>query len=136
MLKRLLLVLVLIVASSPAANAAPSTDEAVAASKTWLGLIVSGDYAGSWKSAAAFFQQGISQGRWEKMVRSIRDDLGPMQSRDYEAAEQTKSLPGVPDGDYAIVRFHSTFEHKADGSETVTLILEKGHWKAAGYFIK
>ena len=58
MLKRLLLVLVLIVASSPAANAAPSTDEAVAASKTWLGLIVSGDYAGSWKSAAAFFQQG------------------------------------------------------------------------------
>lgn len=135
-MKRLFLVLVLLVAAIPCAFAAPSTDEAVSASKTWLAMIDSADYAASWKGAAAFFQQGISQARWEKMVKSIRDNLGPLQSRAYDAAELTKTLPGVPDGDYAIVRFRSAFDHKAEAIETITLILEKGHWKAAGYFIR
>jgi hypothetical protein len=135
-MKRRFFVFCLLVLTMPCAFAAPSADDAVAAGKTWLNLIDAGDYAGSWKGAAAFFQQGISQARWEKMVKSIRENLGPLQSREYDAAELTKTLPGVPDGDYAIVRFRSIFEHKAQGSETVTLILEKGHWKAAGYFIK
>jgi hypothetical protein len=118
------------------ASALPSADDAVAASKSWVAEIDSKAYADSWKDASAFFQGGVSQDKWEGMVQSIREKLGSMQGRVFDAIKLTKSLPGVPDGDYAIVSFRSSFANKADATETITLILENGHWKAGGYFIR
>jgi hypothetical protein len=43
---------------------------------------------------------------------------------------------GVPDGNYAIVQFRSAFQNKAAATETVSLMLDNGKWKVAGYFIK
>jgi hypothetical protein len=136
MMKRLMFVLFLLVAAIPSAFAAAPTDEAVSASKTWLAVIDGGKYAESWKDASDLFHQGVSQARWEKMVGDIRETLGPLQSRTYQSAELKKSLPGVPDGDYAIVSFKAVFDHKADATEVITLIREKGRWKAGGYFIR
>ena len=51
-MKRLFLFVFLVVATIPcafAAPSAPSTDEAVSASKTWLAMIDSANYADSWK---------------------------------------------------------------------------------------
>jgi hypothetical protein len=136
MMKRLMFVLFLLVAAIPSAFAAAPTDEAVSASKIWLAVIDGGKYADSWKEASDLFHQGVSQERWVKMVAGVREKLGPLQSRVYESAELTKSLPGVPDGDYAIVSFKAVFDNKADATEVITLIHEKGHWKAGGYFIR
>jgi hypothetical protein len=119
-----------------AAIAQPSQDDAVAASKTWLAAVDAGQYPESWKDAAEFFQQGVSEAKWDSMVQSARDSLGPLKSREFQAAELTKTLPGVPDGDYAIVRFQSVFEKKTDAIESITLILEHGKWKVGGYYIK
>jgi hypothetical protein len=116
--------------------ASPGEDSAAATSLTWLALIDAKDYGGSWDQASAFFRQGVSRQRWQDMVKSVRDRLGDLKSRKLDAIELTKSLPGVPDGNYAIVRYQSVFAHKAEGSETITLILEDGAWKAGGYFIK
>jgi opacity protein-like surface antigen len=136
MIKRLIIVLFLLVAASPTAFAAAPTDEAVSASKTWLAVIDGGKYGESWKDASDLFHQGVSQERWVKMVGGVREKLGPLQSRVFEAAELTKSMPGMPDGDYAIVSFKAVFDNKADATEVITLIREKGHWKAGGYFIR
>ena len=70
------------------------------------------------------------------MVRSVRDQLGALKSRSESGVNLTQSLPGVPDGDYAVVRFQSSFANKADAIESVTMILEQGRWMAAGYFIR
>ena len=117
------------------AAAAPSQDDAVAAAKTWLAVVDAGHYPASWKTAADLFQQGVSEPKWDGMVMSIRDKLGPLKSREYQAAELTKTLPGVPDGDYAVVRFQSAFANKAEAVKSITLILEHGSWKVGGFFI-
>jgi hypothetical protein len=134
-MKTLILTLFLTLGTLGAAFAAPSSDDAVAASKAWLAEIDGKSYAQSWKDAAALFQEGVSQDKWEGMVGAIRDKLGPLKSRDYQAVKLTNSLPGVPDGDYAIVTFNSSFANKAVGTEVVTLVFEGGHWKAGGYFM-
>jgi hypothetical protein len=129
------LVLLLSVLAAPA-FAAPSSDQAVSVARGWLAVIDGGRYADSWTGASAFFQQGVSQAKWVGMVKSIRERLGLLASRKYEAVELTKTLPGVPDGDYAIVRFRAVFLNKIDTTETITLTLENEQWKPAGYFIR
>jgi hypothetical protein len=135
-MKRLMLVFLLLIAPLGSAWAVPSGDQAVSAAKTWLAIVDAGKYEQSWKDAADLFQSGVSEERWVKMVSGIREKLGELKSREYQSVELTKSLPGVPDGDYANVGFHSAFENKAEADEVITLILEKGKWKVGGYHIK
>ena len=116
--------------------AGPTGDDAVAAGQAWLKLVDDKDYAGSWAGAGTLFQSGVSEDRWVAMVKSIRERLGDLRSRTFDAVTLTKSLPGVPDGDYAIVRFQTVYEKKAESMETITLVLEDGLWKAGGYYIK
>jgi hypothetical protein len=43
----------------------------------------------------------------------------------------------VPDGEYVVFQFNTSFEQKAAAVETVTAMREKdGTWHVAGYFIK
>jgi Protein of unknown function (DUF4019) len=116
--------------------AAPSSDDAVSAAKSWLAVVDDKNYPQSWKDAAELFQQGISEVKWDGMVKSVRERLGALKSRSFQDVQLTKTLPGVPDGDYAVTSFHASFDSKADATEVVTLILENGKWKVGGYFIK
>ena len=116
--------------------AASDEHEVAGAAKIWLALVDAKNYPDSWKDAADIFQQGVSEAKWDSMVGSIRDKVGPVTSRDFQAAQFTKTLPGVPDGDYAIVSFQTDFETKGASTEVVTLVHENGKWKVGGYFIQ
>ena len=116
--------------------AGPAEDEATAAAKTWIALIDAKNYPQSWKDAADIFQQGVSETKWDEMVQSGRDKAGALKSRQFQSAQLTKSLPGVPDGDYAVVSFQSDFETKGASTEVLTLVHENGKWKVGGYFIQ
>src|ERR1700761_1783177 len=116
--------------------AGPAEDEATAAAKTWIVLIDAKNYPQSWKDAADIFQQGVSETKWDEMVQSGRDKAGALKSRQFQSAQLTKSLPGVPDGDYAVVSFQSDFETKGASTEVLTLVHENGKWKVGGYFIQ
>ncbi len=118
-----------------AAWAGPAEDEAAAAAKAWLAVVDAKNYAQSWKDAADLFQQGVSQDKWDDMVQSIRDKVGPVKTRAFQAAQFAKALPGVPDGDYAIVSFQTDFESRVASTEVITLLHENGKWKVGGYFI-
>ncbi len=136
-MKRLiLLVLMLAALWSQTVSAGPSEDAAVTAGQAWLKLVDDRDYAGSWAGAGTLFQSGVSEDRWVEMVKSVRDRLGSLKSRTFDAVTLTKTLPGVPDGDYAMVRFKAAYEKKQESLETITLVLEGGVWKAGGYFIQ
>jgi hypothetical protein len=117
------------------AMAGPAEDEAAAAAKTWLALIDATNYAESYKDAADIFHEGISEAKWEALVQSGRGKAGTLKSRAFQSAELTKTLPGVPDGDYAIVSFQTDFETKGASTEVITLVREDGNWKVGGYYI-
>lgn len=46
-------------------------------------------------------------------------------------------LPGAPDGEYVVLEFETTFEHKKKGGERVVMMKEPdGSWRAAGYYVR
>jgi hypothetical protein len=106
-------------------------------SDAWLGLVDSGKYGESWQDAASMFKVHVSKEQWQSMVGSVRDPLGKMLSRKLKSATYTKTLPGAPDGEYVVIQYDSSFEHKQSAVETVTPMLDKdGKWRVSGYFIK
>ena len=104
---------------------------------SWLALVDSGKHADSWQEASSIFKAHVSKDQWPSIVRAAREPLGKMLTRKLKSATYTKTLPGAPDGDYVVIQYESSFEHKKSAVETVTPMLDQdGTWKVSGYFIK
>jgi len=102
-----------------------------------LTLVDSRKYADSWQEAAQYFKGAVSKEQWQSMLHAARDPLGKMLSRKLKSATYTKTLPGAPDGEYVVIQYESSFEHKQSAVETVTPMLDKdGKWRVSGYYIK
>jgi Protein of unknown function (DUF4019) len=120
-----------------AAQDAKKEQAAVAAAEQWLTLVDAGDYARSWQESAQFFKDAVTKDSWEQSLNVIRSPLGKVLSRKVGTATFKTSLPGVPDGQYVVIQFDTSFENKKSSSETVTPMLEKdGSWRVSGYFIR
>lgn len=103
----------------------------------WLSLVDAGRYAASWEAAAPVFQRALSKLQWAKMLQNTRAPLGKVLSRDVISAVYTTNLPGAPDGQYVVIRYQSSFEHKESAIETVTPSRgEDGQWRVSGYYIR
>jgi hypothetical protein len=110
--------------------------QATAAATNWLALVDDGKYDQSWNEASKLFRERVTQAQWASEAKTVREPLGIVHSRAAQAAQFVTSLPGVPDGDYAVLQFRSKFAHNANAIETVTVMIQDGAWRAAGYFIK
>ena len=121
-----------------AALAQDTSQQAADNAKTWLALIDAGQYDQSWTDASTAFKGAVTQAQWVGMVKPVREPLGAVVSRNLDppGVELTKSLPGAPAGDYAIVHFATKFAKGGDTKETVILTMDGGAWKVAGSFIK
>ncbi len=104
--------------------------------KHWLTLVDRQQYGDSWGEAGALFRGGITERAWQARIAQVRGPLGAVIKRSLQGQKYTTTLPGLPDGDYDIVRFNTVFEHKAVAVETVVLAKEERGWKVNGYFIK
>jgi hypothetical protein len=103
----------------------------------WLSLVDGEDYAASWDAAAPLFKSAVSKDQWANMLQASRAPLGKLISRNIKSAVYKTSLPGAPDGQYVVIQFESSFEHKKSAIETVTPSLgDDGQWRASGYFIR
>jgi hypothetical protein len=110
---------------------------ATAAAGKWLALVDEGKYAESWNEASEYFKQNIGQDQWAQAAQGARKPLGALVSRKVASASYKTSLPGAPDGEYVVIVFNTSFEHKKSGTETVTPKKEKdGAWRVCGYYIK
>lgn len=103
----------------------------------WLLLVDEGNYAESYAAASALVHQNVTAKQWEVMFTTLRQPLGRVTSRGLQQCQEVKSLPGVPDGEYRLLRFNTSFANKREAVETVTFAREKdGVWRAAGCFIR
>jgi len=137
-MKRLvsLVILVALVACSPQASK-EETRQAEAAAQNWLALIDAADYSQSWDAAAAYFKNSISQSQWASRISATRSPLGGLKFRHESSTRFTRSLPGAPDGEYVVIQFSTSFEHKASAIETVTPMKDAdGQWRVSGYYIR
>jgi hypothetical protein len=106
-------------------------------SESWLALVDSGKYADSWQEASQLFKNAVTKEQWQSALGTARTPLGKMLSRKLKSAKYTTTLPGAPDGEYVVIQFDSSFEHKQSAVETITPMVDKdGKWRVSGYFIK
>ncbi|EIJ0985277.1 DUF4019 domain-containing protein [Vibrio vulnificus] len=129
MLRKFILVLSLV----PALLFAQTKSIDVAASD-WLSLIDNQHYGESWDSAGSLFRSQISKGEWAAAVGAVRTKAGNLESRILTTTTSMKSLPNVPDGEYVVVQYQTTFSAK-QSTETLTLSNSKTGWVVIGYFI-
>jgi len=115
------------------------TQDGIDVALQWLKLVDEKNYQTSWETAAPEFQDAVSQEEWDKTVSKLRTAMGPLKERRLFHDRFTPVLPGVPDGEYIVLRFVTTFENKQNAMETVSLKRgeqEDRTWKVAGYFIQ
>lgn len=110
---------------------------AAKAALKWLSLVDEGKYSESWDGAAQLFKGAVIKEQWRESVSSVRKPLGKLVSRTPMSRTYATSLPGAPDGEYVVIQYSSSFEHKKSAIETVTPMLDKdGKWRVSGYYIK
>ncbi|MGO8983832.1 MAG: DUF4019 domain-containing protein [Terriglobales bacterium] len=104
---------------------------------TWLAFVDSENYARSWQEASWTFKVAVSQEQWQRALQVSREPLGKLVSRKLRSANYKTTLPGAPDGEYVVLKYDSSFEHKQSAVETVTPTLDRdGKWRVSGYYIK
>ena len=115
----------------------PRASEAQAVALAWLALTDANDAQASWASSGAKFRNAITAERWKEGLAKLRVPLGPMQRRTLHEATFARVIPGLPDGDYALLRFRTLFSGKPDAEESVTLERDSaGAWQVVGYVIR
>ena len=123
--------------SSLAENTEEKEAAALAAAKTWLGLVDAKEYGESWETAAAYFKSTVTKDYWEQALPAIRKMFGEPISRKLGSITYTQSMPGAPDGEYVVIEIMTSFENKKHAVETVIPMLDNdGEWRVSGYFIK
>jgi hypothetical protein len=112
-------------------------EAALSAAEKWLAVVDKGNYSESWREAASYFRNAVTQEKWDQSLQAYRKPLGRLVSRKVASEAYETSLPGAPDGEYVVIRFETSFENKNQAVETVTPMLDKdGKWRVSGYFIK
>ena len=128
---------VAIVSCAGCAQKQETNPEAEKAAGAWLDLLDSGKYSECWEEAAEYVKALANKENWQKTFQGVRQPLGKMVSRELKSTSYTTSAPGVPDGQYVIIQYDTSFENKASAIETVTPMLDKdGRWRVSGYYIK
>jgi hypothetical protein len=120
--------------SSETVNSDTIPAVALESGQAFLALLDGGNYSKAWEGVAATMQSTMSQSDFEKGMLSIRTPLGKLVARELKGQKHKTHLPGLPDGDYWVVAYTTTFENKPNVVETLVLGLgQDGGWKVAGY---
>ena len=115
----------------------PKATEAQAAARNWLALADRSDAQASWSAAGKKFQAAMSAAGWADALAKVRTPLGEMKSRTISQTGFRKTFQDVPEGDYAVIVYVTSFANKVRGQETVTLERESdGKWRVLGYSIQ
>jgi hypothetical protein len=114
-----------------------SSEHPAKIAENWLALVDDHKYRQSWKEASLSLQNAVPEDRWRQVMATVREALGELDSRKLSKIKLRDKLPGLPNGDYAVAQFATSFEGKMDAIETVFLAKEGDNlWKVCGYYVK
>jgi len=132
-----LLALAALVALAPAGAQDAQQVLVQGVARDWLALVDAGRYEDSWKAAGAKLKLSATPARWGEVVAKGRAPFGPLVKRTILQTRFTRTFPGVPDGNYAVVIYRVAYAQRDDGEETVTLEREAdGAWRVIGYVVR
>ena len=97
---------------------------AIQAAIDWLSLVDEERYGESWETAASFFKNAVQKEQWIASMNAFRKPLGKLLERKIKNSQYMTTLPGVPDGEYVVIQFETSFENKKSSIETITPMLD------------
>jgi len=107
------------------------------AAHTWLALVDKGEIAKSWDEGALVLQLGVTETKWEQLVRSARAPFEPFGARHQIMARYTTDPPNAPPGQYVLLQYQTDVSGGRHVVETVVPTLDgKRGWRVSGYFIR
>jgi hypothetical protein len=127
-----LAVLFLTQISAPAASA-PTDADARAAALQWVSLLDSGQYEAAYKARVPRITTDQLHEHFLDWMRTTRAPLGKARTREFREVKHTHSVVGSPDGNYELISFKTSFEHKSGANELIVLTSETGTWKVSDY---
>ena len=101
----------------------------------WLKNIDAGDYKKSWNQGSSVFQSAISEAEWVKYLDEMRKPFGKESSRKLMDQRTAKDPKGLPQGDYMVLVYETSFSGGKKGVELLTLISTDQGWKILTYQI-
>jgi len=125
-----------LLAGTAVAEESEAVQLAEEATQSWLTLVDAGNYAESWREAAAIFKQQLTEREWVDTASAVRTPFGSLASRQLQSAEYSTTLPGAPEGEYVVLTFEAEYEHMPSAIETATAMMDEGEWRVAGYYIR
>lgn len=115
---------------------AQKAEKATVAALEFLHLIDAEKYAESWQVAAGLMQEKVTEAEWVEKLTKARARSGALVERTEKDASYSTTAKDSPDGEYIALTYNSKYQQAESVSEYVTVMLEDGHWKVAGYFIQ
>ena len=109
--------------SAPATSVTPAPDDRA---RQWLVLVDDKNFAQSWKDAGKAFQNRQTADAWAGDAVTKRVPLGAVASRDLKSIDLSRN-------NIAVIRYDTSFAHKAGAVETVTLAFENDGWVVNDY---
>ena len=135
----LIIIIALILSAAPLMAGNPEKEKAaVISAEKWLGLVDSTEIPGKLERSCRVLQECDYSRTMETVsYKQSRKPLGKVITRKVKTKTYRTSLPGAPDGEYVVIEFDTSFDHKKSAIETVTPMLDKdGIWRVSGYYIK
>jgi hypothetical protein len=126
-------------AASNINNAATLEDDkaTITAGERWLALIDAGKAGEAWDLASPMMKSSVARNKFVSGVRDMRKAYGKLASRTAVKFARAHSMPGGPDGDYALIEYELTFANGKKASEQLTWMLGLDEqWRVAGYYIR
>jgi len=119
--------------SALALSLSPADQAARDVALQWLGVVDSGNY----KDATLMMSEQVRGTRdWANYFAVHRAPLGRANNRQITEVKHAKNIPGDPEvRPHAIVRFKTSFEHKAATTEEIVLTKMGCCWEVSGYSI-
>lgn len=112
--------------------------DAIDGGKKWLELVDGGKLGDAWDVSAQILKSSVTRSEWVSGLSDLRKPFGKLVSRTPAKFARAHSLPGAPEGDYAIVEYDSVFAAgKKKATEQITWMMESdGVFRVVGYFIR
>lgn len=108
--------------------------DALQVAKKYVDLIDSGQYAESWNSSDPVFQSKINAQQWMMGLQAARAPLGAVKSRTLKDEKPAWNPRGLPQGEYMVVEYNTSFEKAPNSGELLTLRQgEDGKWRVLTY---
>ncbi|MDH3453976.1 MAG: DUF4019 domain-containing protein, partial [Desulfuromonadales bacterium] len=101
-----------------------------------LQLVDAEKYAESWQIAAGLMKEKVTEQEWVEKLAKARALSGALVGRSETDVSYSTTAKDSPDGEYIALTYGSKYQQAESVTEYLTVMLEGGHWKVAGYFIQ